>query len=396
MAYVAVSYWIPRSPQHLSEVAGLLDKLELKTESINLCDNLEFTLEKDGETYRALFSSYGLFTLSTKIGKDSVGEDDLHHIRGKAEEILFHDILEKIQPITYHQIAKGMLPANFHMTVYTCGECPGELDCVESNGIKVYFNKAEKYRPDSKVYVYGDPDPEISGVLNLYSYTVLASKYLGDVVVEFGEIYRRLEEVEAMTEEEDFDILKKLITETDKVKKECSERNGKLIQAYNTIRHARKIFEDNVSGSSYAGVHEDMEVGKAFDRLEYDFDYISPLWKDVLLNTIENLDFMVNARFELQESLETRKEEKEMKLLQAIFLVGVISSILALGAMPGATLTLYSPDGALLAEGSLVSFKITDLVSFGVIAIFVSVFFFMLFNYLYLNFGKLTGRKTDD
>jgi len=70
----------------------------------------------------------------------------------------------------------------------------------------------------------------------------------------------------------------------------------------------------------------------------------------------------------------------------------VIASIFTLGAMPGATITLYDTSGNTIATGDLISFKISDFISFGLSAVAVSLILFFLFNYMYMK----AIRKTEE
>jgi membrane-anchored glycerophosphoryl diester phosphodiesterase (GDPDase) len=106
------------------------------------------------------------------------------------------------------------------------------------------------------------------------------------------------------------------------------------------------------------------------------------------LGNLSNLSFAVGARIDLQESFETVKERREMKLLQAIFLIGVIASLLTLGAMPGARLTFYSPTGEVIGSGSLSAFNLSELLTYGVFAISFAIVLFLILNFIYENIAK--------
>ena len=90
-----------------------------------------------------------------------------------------------------------------------------------------------------------------------------------------------------------------------------------------------------------------------FERLQCDAGYLIPLWRDVLIKNLENLTFAVNARINFQESLESRKEQKEVRLLRYI-------TVLSLGA-------------AVVRLGNISNFQFTGLVLYGFLVILMSV-----------------------
>jgi hypothetical protein len=350
MACVIVSTWMPRSPQHLREVAGLLDKAEVNASDVVLDGDLRFNAESN-ECLKAnvSFTPYGLFSFTVECDV-VLGEAEIQGLTGKVKQLLLEDILKIIQPITYRQITGKIMPIRWEATV---------LD-----------------------------DPAEAEAAGYHAYVKLASGYVEDMVSIFGGIYKEMVDAESKMEDADFTVLKETMLTTEEIKKGCVERYGKLKQASNNMWHANKAYTQACKDAALAAVSESMGVPEGFTALEYDFGYVMPLWSDVLIKNLENLNFMVSARLSMQQSVETQKEEREMKLLQGIFLVGVITSIIALGAMPGASITLYNPEGALVAEGELVSFQLRELLLYGVIAILISVSFFALFNYAYMRINK--------
>ncbi|MFH1402743.1 MAG: hypothetical protein ABIH11_00560 [Candidatus Altiarchaeota archaeon] len=394
MAFIVISSWIPRSYTHVYEIGGKLDGVGLPIEDVRIEDGLYFTVRtRDGRRVEACMTPYGLFSFKSEFGEDELSDGLLSSFSEEIRNLLVEDIFGSIQKVTYQQVKEGIIPLFFHKTVFSRQFHPGNTKAVKSGKYEVYVNDQNIYSADSGLYVCGEPVAADTGATEYFSYIVLTSSYVNHMVEVMSGIYKKILDVEVIIETEEFKAIKNVMVSIGTIRKDCSERYGKLMQAVSNFSHAERLFKSMRLDDAQKQMSSALGIDRGFERLKDDSDYLLPLWSDVLIKNLENLDFMVNARFELQQAIEVRKEEKEMKLLQAIFLVGVIASILTLGAMPGATITLYSPDGVLLAEGSLISFKLEDLASFGVLAIIVSMVFFIAFNYIYFHIGKLMKDK---
>ncbi|MBU0761785.1 MAG: hypothetical protein KKD39_02065 [Candidatus Altiarchaeota archaeon] len=381
MIPVSVYSWIPRSPQHVFEVAELLSKLKLDVKDINVGESLCFKIKAPERVFDVEFTSYGLFKFTTEV-KDA---SEILKLKEETKRLLVEDIFGIIQKVSYHQIKTGVIPMDYTCVYYTTEKPKKGYDIVKAAGGGVYLGK-NPYDPGEDTVVYAKKTQGIDEALDYIVYSKLLASYNKQMISEFSKIYKKMMEVEALIENEDFKVLEEIMKSTDTIKKQSAERYGKLTQALNNLGHA----EEKIKQSKNQSVMNALKVYDSFKRLRYDFNYLGPLWSDVLLKTLDNLEFIVNARFELQESIETRKEESEMKLLQAIFLIGVIASILALGAMPGAKIMLYHPDGTLAATGVMQSFSFEDFITYGIGAIVFSILFFAAFNTLYM---KKIGKK---
>jgi hypothetical protein len=86
---------------------------------------------------------------------------------------------------------------------------------------------------------------------------------------------------------------------------------------------------------------------------------------------------------ELLTLMYSETQEKEMLFLQGLFLMGVVASLLALGAMPGATITLYDNAENLIATGRLSSFFFEDLMRYGIIALISTFIVYKLIRMFY-------------
>jgi len=389
MGFIRVSSWIPRSYTHVTEIGSKLDSLKLPVTDVRIEDSLYFNItSKGGRKVSARLTPYGLFSFTSEFKDSQINEEIISSFKNEVENLLIKDIFSEIQQVTYQQIKDGILPLSFHAVVVSSNYHPKNLDEQDCGDIKLYLNSQRLYSADSDLYVCTKSDLSDSEAIGFFSYTVLTSRYVNQMVEVMSGIYKKGIGVKKTLEEDEFETLKDVLISIGGIKQDCSERYGKILQAVSNFSHARQTFTQLKLSGTEEQLAFSLRIEDGFEHLSHDSDYLMPLWSDVLIKNLDNLSFMINARIELQESVETRKEQKEMKLLQAIFLVGVITSIITLGSMPAARINLYSPSGELLAKGTLASFNIETLAYFGAIAIVVSLFFFSLFNYVYTKISK--------
>ena len=208
----------------------------------------------------------------------------------------------------------------------------------------MYYDDQKLYSTDSAFYVCGSEDPMVLEAVDYFSFTVLAGKYVAEMVSMMSDLYRRVDvivkDIDSMGDSsvysrEHLKTLRGSIIETDFIRRECSERYGKIQQATKNFQHKREAYLGEKFGGSSAEIAPHLRVEDAFKRLESDSDYLVPLWRDVLINNLENLSFAVNARINFQESLETQKEQKEVRLLRHITVLALAAAVLKLGNQQG-------------------------------------------------------------
>ena len=387
MACIIVSTWIPRSYSHLYEIEARLSQLDVQVTDIRLDESLTFKIQtRRGTKLECRQTPYGLFTFKGEFPPEQVNDETITSFKREVRELFVEDIFKKIQHVSYQQIMDGIIPLSFHAIGVNPRECPDMEKAVEVGEARVCLDEKSVYSTGKNMYLKTEEGETFDNVTTPFSYIVLASTYVNKMVEVMSRIYGKTEEVEDFLGKEEFNGMQEAMVDIGAIKKDCSERYGKLLQAVANIKHARESFESQKLKPQEEKIADILGVSTGFERLRHDSEYLMPLWSDVLIKNLENLDFMINARFELQQAVEARNEEKEMKILQAIFLVGVIASILTLGAMPGARLTFYSPDGHLIGTGNLVSFDTSDLLQFGVLAVIFSITLFVLFNWIYMRF----------
>jgi uncharacterized membrane protein YjfL (UPF0719 family) len=89
----------------------------------------------------------------------------------------------------------------------------------------------------------------------------------------------------------------------------------------------------------------------------------------------------------LVQFLYKENEQKEFNILQVIFAIGTIATIVSLGAMPGAKIFMNIIDNQIVGE--VVSFNFITLILWTFVSVLVGVIMFVLLNYLFLSAKKL-------
>jgi len=103
---------------------------------------------------------------------------------------------------------------------------------------------------------------------------------------------------------------------------------------------------------------------------------------DQLVMTKEYIDSSIN----LINFLYKENEQKEFNILQVIFAIGTIASLIALGAMPGSKISLFQTNSGF--EGNLISFDRSDLFFWSIVSIVSGIAIFMILNFLFLHAKK--------
>jgi len=396
MASIRVSSWIPRSYTHIYEIAGKLNKVLLPIEDVRVDKSLEFKLETQaGRRVECSLTPYGLFSFTAQFSEDEIAGGAAERFKKEISDLLLERIFKDIQKVTYQQIKDGIMPLFFHAVVFSEKHAPKELEPIAAGGIRLYFDRQNLYSAESILYVCGKSASGASGATDYFSYLTLASAYVNAMVEAMSGVYAKIVEVEQFLQKNEFNKINARLASIAKIRKDSSETYGKIKQAVSNFSHASDSFRSGKLTKEQSKVASALALEDGFERLKYDSNYLLPLWSDVLIKNLENLNLMIDERFEFQQSTDTKVEQREMKLLQAIFLVGVIASMLTLGAMPGAKINLYTPDGVLAATGSIASFKLEDFLLFGFTALSVSLLLFLLFNFMYIKLTRLSKKISE-
>jgi hypothetical protein len=128
-------------------------------------------------------------------------------------------------------------------------------------------------------------------------------------------------------------------------------------------------------------------ISKELEALKLnDFDELRVLTKYVH-NQYSTTKEHISSTITLTEDLYKENEQKELNILQVIFAVGTIATIVSLGAMPGATLLLEITGNTV--SGDIVSFSTIDLIFWTIISITIGIGLFIALNYFFLTAKKL-------
>lgn len=118
-----------------------------------------------------------------------------------------------------------------------------------------------------------------------------------------------------------------------------------------------------------------------FGKLRSATHYVDRLWEmleDYLRSTVEITGLMY------QENL-----QKEINFQQFIFLLGSVAAILGLGSIVGSSMSVFSPDGDVLATGKLLAFSLTDLAQMAGAALAITLVIFLGVRPLISNFRRI-------
>lgn len=149
------------------------------------------------------------------------------------------------------------------------------------------------------------------------------------------------------------------------MKKEISYFRSRLSQMKHILAQRLRLADDLLEASP---VSEQMKHD--LFSLESSHAYVEELW----LMT----DRYVDSTFELITLLYQENQQRELTVLQTIFLIGVIASILSLGTLSGARIMMYDDQGIAQNVGALQGFSIADLVLFGSTALVVGFLVYLV------------------
>jgi hypothetical protein len=129
------------------------------------------------------------------------------------------------------------------------------------------------------------------------------------------------------------------------------------------------------------------DLAQSFDSLIETHAYLVSLWQ-----MTENY---VSSTLNLITLLYAESSQKQLNILQFIFVISAVASIIAMGSVYGFDLSLSNELGNQVLQGESISFSLLDLFRFGGSAVLVGGILFVLFNYLYSRkaSAKLTNKN---
>jgi hypothetical protein len=371
MSLIVVNTWLVRSYTHQYEVLNLLSQVPLKIANQRVSDKLYFDV-LDYSNYGVIHVSmdpFGLVSFAIESDAKDLEGASLVFVKD-AEDLFVEKIMGSIQKVSYTQIKENIMPLGFHRVILSKTFKPRGVPEKKVGPLTIYYDDQRVYSTDCALYVYGSEDQKLLNVLDYFSFTVLAGKYIGTMVSIMAELYKKadaiVKEIDALGEtsaysKKQFTTLKGSIVETDFIRRDCSERYGKIQQATKNFEHTEQAYRKEKLASGEECIAECLNIEGAFERLRCDSDYLIPLWRDVLIDNLENLSFAVRARISFQESLETKKEQKEVRLLRHITVLSLAAALIKLGSTP--------------------SFRVSDLLVYGILAIIISALIIFVVEY---------------
>lgn len=121
-------------------------------------------------------------------------------------------------------------------------------------------------------------------------------------------------------------------------------------------------------------------VSNKFSSLVDSSEYIKSLW----VMTEEYL----NGSLELISLVYQESSTRQINILQFIFIISAVASIVALGSIYGFDFYTLGSAGEQVLTNKAVSFSITDLTKLGIPTVIIGVAFYGLFNFIYRHFSS--------
>lgn len=164
------------------------------------------------------------------------------------------------------------------------------------------------------------------------------------------------------------------------LKKDITYFNSRLSQMHEFV-HTRKEVIDTLLINK---AQRDYCLGE-LTSLSATQAYMEHLW--------DMTERYADSTLNLISLLYQENEQSELNTLQVIFIIGVISSLLSLGAMPGAMLTLSDQSGIVL-QGQVESFSLISLLHFGSLAFVLSTLLYISLHFIYTNLKRFRVVNT--
>jgi len=124
---------------------------------------------------------------------------------------------------------------------------------------------------------------------------------------------------------------------------------------------------------------------ESFESLKRTSSYIKNLWS-MTENYVSNTFNLINLLY--QEGT-----QKQLNILQFIFVISAIASIIAMGSVYGFEINLFDKSGLSVLHGESISFAFFDLLRFGGAAILSGSVLYLLFTFVY---NKIAASRITD
>ncbi len=150
----------------------------------------------------------------------------------------------------------------------------------------------------------------------------------------------------------------------------------------NFLLDVRKSEIDKISDGQVRGY-----LGDVFFGLDQTSHYLENIWK----MTEDN----VRSTQNLISSLYQESAQKQLNVLQVIFIISATASIIALGSIYGFEFKAYDLSGSLVYYGDTKSFTFFDLARFGISAFSIGIILYFIFFFVYnrVSYSKISSKE---
>ena len=132
---------------------------------------------------------------------------------------------------------------------------------------------------------------------------------------------------------------------------------------------------------------DDCKIPRILDTLEmHDFNEMVRL-KNYIQDQLGMTKEYIDSTIKQIEYVYKDNESKELNILQVIFAIGTIATIVSLGAMPGAELVLNMSGNNIVGE--IISFDMTTLFFWTAISVVIGIVLFVMLNFAFMHVKKL-------
>lgn len=393
-----VGSWVPRTTIHLEEFSqflklskgssgldiGKLQKLheQLSPQDINFTKAKIDRLTARLSGYQFDFLEDGTIVLGTITSKENTFEG-LHK--------LTQYYVDRVLPAYSYLYSRGApIPKSLsHIRDITPSIITSsEMSLSDAKELFAHFSDSiiETYHKKNNAIYVGHDIVAVAGDgaddLELVRYLVFLRDYKQQLEKLLNAHRQMWEEVTTIREHDTvhFSDLPKFRDDLLNLTKDISFFKSRLAQMDIYIKKRMEAL-DELLKRSLAKDYVSEELSSLLDAHEYFVD----LW--------EMTENYANSTFDLISLLYQENEQKEINMLQIIFIIGVLASLLTLGAMPGANLTFRNSFGEVIARGQLESFSLLSFVQFGSIAFITSV---VVYYVLHLAFTRVKRLRVLD
>lgn len=393
MRNIYAGSWVPRTALHVEEFYKFLasgkSHLNLDEKKLtNLRKNLKvsnLTMLEDGSG------------ISARLGElDFNYQDDGLIIFNKRVEILNKDIIDlgnfsikKLFPAFSYLYSLGSPMPKIFTAIFSVMPFIITVDSGSDSEIRKIFSNSNKEIKkvvtdgDSKLYfsdellVISSPKDDLELIKSLI--------FIEDCRSQFNKI---------------LNLHRFIWEEVDKIK----EMNRLPYNKLSTIRDSLTELDNEVvflssrlnqtilllSGfdSEYSSLSFKKYLTGNISSLEKTGNYLSDLW--------HMTESRVKSAQDLIASLYQESTQKQLNILQIIFIISAMASIIALGSIYGFEFKAYDLSGQMTYYGSTKSFALFDLLRFGLSALFSGIAVYLIFFFVYnkVSYSKITNNKS--